>query len=353
MDKEYFRKISSIGIILILLVLLFFLIKPILLSIIVAIILAFLFSPLYEKLAKFLKSKNLSAFLLCILLLTIIFVPIWFFGPTLINQSIKIYFKSQQMDFVTPLQKIFPSLFASEVSSKEIGSAIYSFVTNLTNSIMNSFSDLIRNFPRFFLQSLVAFFVFFIALKEQKTIVNYFKSLLPFSKEIKNELIKSSKEITTSVLYGQIFIGVLQGLLVGIGFFIFKVPNYLFLTIIACLLGVIPIIGTSIVWIPVMIYLIVKGNLSLAIGVACFGLLASGIDTFVKPVIISKKTMLHPALILIGMVGGLSLFGILGVILGPLIIAYLLIILEIYRDKKTPEIFMQKPKLKRNFLNKK
>ena len=63
--------------------------------------------------------------------------------------------------------------------------------------------------------------------------------------------------------------------------------------------------------------------------------------------------MLHPALILIGIVGGLSLFGILGVILGPLIIAYLLIILEIYRDKKTPEIFMQKPKLKRNFLNKK
>lgn len=342
MDEIYFRKIMTAIVLAILIVLSFFLLKPILLSIIIALILAFVFYPVYNWINRIIKSKTFSAILICFLLVLLIVLPIWFLTPILIDQSFKIYQASQQMDFVTPLKTIFPSLFGSEEFSEEIGSILYSFVTNVTNSLVNSLSQLILNFPTLALQFLVVFFTFFFVLRDKEKFIAYIQSLLPFSKEVEKKLFESSKGITISVIYGQVIIGIIQGIIIGTGFFIFKVPNALLLTLLASLAGIFPIIGTTIIWIPVSIYLIIGGNTLSAFGLVIFGLISSNIDPLLRPIIISKRVNMHPALIFIGMIGGLFLFGILGFILGPLIIAYLLILLEIYRTKKSPEIFTQK-----------
>jgi predicted PurR-regulated permease PerM len=270
-------------------------------------------------------------------------VPLWYLAPIMINQSIKFYLSSQQIDFVTPFQKICPSLFQSETFSNEIGSAIRSFVTKTTNSMMNSFSNIISNFPIIFLQLIVTFFTFYFVLRDRDELISYIQSLIPFSKEVEKKLFKSTKDITLSVLYGQIIIGIVQGLVAGIGFYIFKVPNALLLTALAALAGIFPIIGTAIIWLPVAIYLLIGGNTLAAMGVTIFGVISSIIENFIKPVFISRRTHMNSSIILIGMIGGLFLFGILGVILGPLILAYLLIILELYRDKKLPGAFIEAP----------
>ncbi len=343
MEKEYFRNLTSTGILIVLLVLSFFLLKPILLSIIVAIVLGYLFYPLYKRTNKLIKSEYLSAFLMCVILTLIIFIPMWFLTPILIKQSFNFYLASQQIDFVTPLKQIFPNVFASEQFSQEIGSTISSFVTKTSNLLMNSFSKLISNFPTLLLQFFIVFFVFFIVLKEQDKFVDYLRSLLPFSKEIENKLFKSSREITTSIFYGQIILGIVSGIIVGIGFYIFKVPNAFILTILAAVTGILPVLGTTIIWVPVAVYLFIIGSFYPAVGVALLGIISSSIENFVKPIILSKWISLHPAIILLGMVGGVFIFGILGIILGPLVLAYLLIILEIYRDKKTPGVFINPP----------
>jgi len=342
MDDAYFKKITTTILLAVLIVLSFFLLKPILLSIIIGLIMAFIFSPVYDWINKIIKSKNISAVLICLLLVLLIILPIWFLTPILIDQSFKIYQASQQLDFVTPLKAIFPSLFASEAFSAEIGSILYSFVTKVTNSLVNSLSQLILNFPTLSLHFLVVFFTFFFVLRDKEQFISYIQSLLPFSKEVEKKLFESSKGIAISVIYGQVIIGIIQGITIGIGFFIFKVPNALFLTLLATLAGIFPIIGTAIIWLPVSIYLIMGGNSLSALGLVIFGLISSNIDNLLRPIIISKRVKMHPSLIFIGMIGGLFLFGILGFILGPLIIAYLLILLEVYRTKKSPEIFIQK-----------
>ncbi len=339
MEEAYFRRVITAVILAVLVVLSFFLLKPILLSVIMGFILAFAFTPVYNKLYKLIKSKNIASLIICFLLVLLIFLPLWFLMPIFIDQSIKLYLSVQNIDFVTPLQNIFPSLFASEKFSTEIGSILGSFITKSANSLMNSFSQVIINFPNLLLQFLVVFFTFFFVLKDKEGLITYIQSLLPFSKEVEKKLFKSSKDITSSVIYGQIIVGVVQGLVAGLGFFIFKVPNALILTLFASLAGIIPIIGPGIVWIPVVIYLFITGNTFAAIGVLIFGLASSIIDNIIKPIFVSKRTTLHPALIIIGMVGGFFLFGVLGFILGPLIIAYLLIVLEVYRNKKSPKIF--------------
>jgi len=342
MKDPYLEKIITVAVLFALIVLAFFLLKPILFSIITALILAFIFSPVYNFFLKKTKHKSLSAMVVCILLILLIIIPLIFLTPLFINQAIKVYVSSQQMNFIEPFEKIFPSLFTSEEFSAQIGSAIYSFVTKITNSLVNSLSTLIMNSPIIFLHLFVVFFTFFFVLRDGKSLENYIKSLMPFSKQVEEKLFEYSKGITKSVLYGQIVIGLVQGIIIGAGFLIFKVPNALILTLLAVAAGIFPVIGTAIIWLPVLVYLLIAGNSLSALGILIFGAISSNIDSFIRPFFVSKKVNLHPALILVSMVGGLFVFGILGFILGPLIISYLLIFLEVYRKKDVPGLIIEK-----------
>jgi predicted PurR-regulated permease PerM len=342
MEDAYFKKIMTIVIVAILSVLAFLLLKPILISIITGILLAYVFIPVYKIFHKYTKSKNFSAIIISVVLVILIVVPFWFLTPVVIDQSIKIYFASQQMDFVTPLKKIFPSFFASEQFSNEIGAVIHSFVTKTTNSLMNTFSELLLNLPVLSLHLMVVAFIFFFVLRDHEEIVEYIRSLLPFTKDVEKKLFDNTKGITNSVIYGQIVIGLIQGIITGLGFFIFGVSNALLLTLLATLAGILPIIGTGLVVVPVVAYLLIAGNTVPAIGVSIFGIISSTIDNVLRPIIVSKRTQIHSGVLLVGMISGIFLFGVLGLILGPLILSYLLVILEVYRNKKSPEFLIKK-----------
>lgn len=333
MDDAFFKKGLTIVIVLGLAVLAFLMLKPILLAIIFGILLAFIFSPLYNKIVKLIKAPRISALLICILLIWLIVLPIWFLLPIIIDQSIKLYMASQQLDFVTPLKKIFPTLFASNDLVAQIGPMIHSFVTNTTNSIMNGFANLLLQFPTIMLQTAVVFFMLFFILKDKERIVSYIQSLLPFSSDIQKRMFKLSKDITSSVLVGQIVLGMLQGAILGAGLFIFKVPSALLLTLFGIIAGILPIVGPALVWVPVAIYLFMADNTFSGVGIIIFGLISSFSDSLIRPFFVSRKAELNPAVALIGMIGGFLMFGVLGFIIGPLILAYLIIILDVYRKK--------------------
>jgi predicted PurR-regulated permease PerM len=334
-----FKKIF-IGLILIgLIVLLFLILKPILLSILLGIIFAFIFFPIYSWIRKKTKSKNLSAFLICALLVSIIVVPIILLFPYLIEQLVNSYTSFKQIDIITPIKLLFPNILTNDFLLVIIEDTIESTTSNFINSFLNSLT--IDNIMSFAFQILVFFFTLFFTLRDNEELNSYIKSLLPFSKEIQNKLYKSSKEITASILYGQVIIGLIQGASLGIGLFIFSVPNAILLTIVAILAGILPIIGTALVWVPVLIYLLVAGNVGAAFGILIFGLFSSSIDNILRPLFLSKKATLSPSLAMIGVIGGWMFFGVLGIILGPLIIAYFLIIVESYRNKNLPGFIIQ------------
>jgi predicted PurR-regulated permease PerM len=344
MDEDYFRKIMTVGIIGALIVLSFFLLKPILLSIVAGFLLAFIFSPVYNLLHRGIKSKGAPAAILVFVLFVAIILSIWFFTPMIIDESIKLYRASQQLDIVTPLKNLLPNFFKSSEFSSEVGNAIHSFVTNVTNSLMNYLSNVLLNLPDIAAQILVIFFTFYYALRDKEGIIDYIKSLLPFSKEVQKRLFDSTKDITSSVLFGQILIGLVQGIILGIGFILFGIQNPLLLTVLAIFLCALPIIGPAFIGIPVAIFLLIGGNTISAVGILIFTAIASLSDHFVRPLFVAKRAKMHSGLIIIGMVGGFILFGVLGFVLGPLIIAYLIIIIEIYRNKSLPSVLIQEPK---------
>jgi predicted PurR-regulated permease PerM len=344
MEEEYFRKVMSITALAALVLLVYFLLKPLLLSIILGTLLAFIFIPIYNFIYRKTKLENVSTIIICVFLALIIILPIWFLTPMVLDESFKFFVSSQNLDLVTPLKKIFPSIFASEQFSQEIGRMLSSFITKFAQSISTSISDIILNFPQLGLQFVVVLFTFYFVLRDHEQLTDYIKSLLPFSKEVEKKLFDYTKGITYSVLYGQVVVGIFQGLIVGAGLFIFGVPNAFLLTILAIFSSILPVIGPFIVWIPTVIYLLAAGNNLAGIGMLIFGTIASTIDNILRPLIVSKRVDLPSSVILIGMVGGLFLFGILGLVLGPLILAYFLVILEIYRNKRIPGVLIEPEK---------
>ena len=340
-DEAYFDRIMTVIILIALIVFSFLLLKPILLSIIFGLLLAFVFMPLYDWLYKKTKSKNLAASIIIAFLLLIIFLPIWFLTPILIDQSFKIFQTTLQIDFVTPLKNIFPKFFASEQFSTQISSVVSSFTIKTANSVTNAFTNILLDLPSISMHLLVVLFTFFFTLRDRDEVADYVKSLLPFPKEVENKLFQYSSEITKSVIYGTILIGMLQGIIAGLGFFIFGAPNALFLTLLAMIAGVLPILGTPIIWIPVFILMLIAGNGLAAWGIFAFGMVSTWIDNILRPIFISKMTKIHSGIVLISMIGGAFFFGILGLVIGPLVVSYLLIILELYRKKPMPGLVIQ------------
>jgi len=308
---------------------------PILISIIAGLILAYMLYPVYKIIFKVVREKNISALIIVLLLLFLIFLPIWFLFPLMVRQVFEAYSYMQKVDLFSFLKPILP-----QASSVDTLAILNSFLSNSINSLFSQFSQILLNLTNILLQLTVILFVFFFAMRDADKLKEYVKGISPFSSELEKSLSTQFKEITNSVVYGHILVGIIQGVLTGLGLLIFGVPGVLLLTIAAVLASVLPIIGAWLIWVPAGVYLLTSGHTGAGIGLMIYGaVFISWIDNVIRPYIVSRRTNLSSGVVLIGMIGGLIVFGVLGLVLGPLILAYVIVILDAYKNKKIQELF--------------
>lgn len=330
-EKEI-KRISLIIVMIILGVLVFFLLRPILLAIIGGLVLAYIFKPLYNKLLPIIKLKNLTAFTIAFLIILIIFIPLWFLTPIMIQQVSSLFSISQDIGYTKIVSAIFPT--ADQTLIAQLGIALSNFSGKLTGLILEYLNNLVLEIPTLALQLIIILFIFFYAMRDSEGLTKFFSELSPFSKAKESLIIKEFKNLTDSIVFGQVIIGFVQGGLAGLGFLIFGIDNVIVLTALAIFLSVLPILGPFIIWIPVSILLLTSGQTNLAIGYILYNLIiVSLVDNFLRAYLVSRKSTLSPAIILASMIGGVILFGILGIFLGPLIVSYFIMILEAYKDK--------------------
>jgi len=342
-DKITFKNTITVILILGLFILAGIIIKPIIFAIISGILLAYILYPFYNWILKKLKNEFLSALLVCALLLIVILILTVLIMGSLINQAIGFYFTLQGMNLSEVLIKLIPSFLSNEISSTIAGS-LNTFISKVLAYGISKSGDFILNLPIILLKLFVAIFIFFFSLKDGKKAIEYIKSFDILEKENQEIFFNQFKNITYSVLIGHIAVGVIQGFIAGIGYFIFRVPNALLLTFFTMLVAIIPFIGAWIGWIPVVIYLFVTGRPEAGIGLLIYGtLVVSLVDNILRTVIVSRKTRINLSIVVIGMIGGLFAFNILGLIIGPLVLAYVILIIEIYRKKniKTKSIIFK------------
>lgn len=210
----------------------------------------------------------------------------------------------------------------SKYLESDFDDQISGVINNALLLIVKSTSSFILSLPGLALNFFITLFLTYYLLKEAQIWIQNIKNYLPYSEKMKDAILEKMKRVTKALIYGTILTAIIQGFLGGIGFAIFNIPSPVLWGFVMAFTSVIPILGTAIVWLPAGIIQLFQGDYFSGFGIILFGALIVGtIDNVIKPKLIGKRADIHPAIVLIGIIGGLNFLGFIGLIIGPLILA--------------------------------
>jgi len=301
--------------------------------------------PLYRAIQRHPKiGAPMSAFLTCSLVFVILFVPIVFFVGSLTQQAFGLY----QMARSAVLSDQVNALLRDSHFLDRANAVLVNFNYTITgDEIKNAVSEIGKfvglflyeqaravasNTLAFLVNFLMILMVIFFLLLDGERLINYLIELSPLPADQEHMLISKFKEMASAVLIGNGLGGLIQGISGGGLFWIFGFQSAFLWGVIMGLLAFLPIVGIGAVFIPTAIYLFVKGRIAAGIFFIVFYLMLSGGTEYVfKPKIVGKQAKIHPLLIFFAIIGGLKLFGILGIIYGPLVVTAFMTMADIYR----------------------
>ena len=327
------------------------LIKPFLTDIFLAFVLFVLFSPLYDFIVQRLRGwKSVSSLITCLLIIIIIFLPFLIFTGVLgtsaynfyhyLNESFKNGQLQQLLNFkdtpiVQMLIKYIPSagtydFNTSEVVSKYLGTVSQFIYTN-TRTIVTGVSTV---FIGFILIMFITFYLFI----DGRSFLEEFKRLSPLDSRYNQEIIDELFKTIKLTFKGSLVIAVVQGILGATGFLLCGIDSWALWGTVMVLASLIPVVGTALIWGPAALIQAVTGHLWAAGFIVFWGIAVIGLaDNLLRPQLLKGDTNIHPLLIFFSVMGGLSYFGFLGIILGPLILSLLVYILTLYKKFINPQ----------------
>lgn len=230
--------------------------------------------------------------------------------------------------YIAPIQQVAEFIKEKtgyDVLGKDTLSFIMSILPRIGQIIMESISSLAINL-------FVMIFVLYFMLIGGKKMEAYVNDILPFNETNTQEVIHEINMIVRSNAIGIPLLAVIQGGVAMLGYWIFDAPNILFSGFLTGFASIIPMAGTALVWIPIAIYMALIGNWFQAIGLVIFGsLVISQLDNLIRFVIQKKMADIHPLITVFGVVIGLSLFGFMGGIFGPLLLSLFFLFVNMFK----------------------
>ncbi len=176
-------------------------------------------------------------------------------------------------------------------------------------------------------------FLLFFFVRDANRFLTWLMDVSPLRKGVTEELLERVSNITRAVLIGHVLVAVIQGVIAGVGLTLVGIPNAVFWTFVMVLLALIPLIGTFAVWAPASAYLAWTGNTTPAVALFVYGVFVVGIsDEYLRPVLVNRYAKLGPSVIIVGVLGGLTVFGFMGIFVGPIIVGSLKAAIEVYDD---------------------
>jgi predicted PurR-regulated permease PerM len=270
-------------------------------------------------------------------LIIFILVPITFLVVQIFQEAEGLYINLADGLGYQNLNELWPDLRQrlGEISPlfENLSGDVNQYLGNILSFLVQNLGIIFSNLARILAGLFVFLVSFFFLLKDGEKLRQRLLRLSPLNREDDELIINRVTAAINSVIKGSLFVATLQGISCSIGFLIFGLPNPVIWGSVAALGALVPGVGTTIVLVPAILYLYFTGQLISAIGLLAWGILAVGmIDNFLGPRFVGKRAGLHPLLILLSVLGGLSFFGPIGFILGPLTISLLLVLLDIYAE---------------------
>ena len=317
----------------------FFIFKPFLIAIILASVLAIIFKrPYLFFLKKFGGREGISSLLTSIMAVLVFVIPFFLVVGLVTNEVLDIYEKNFEsgkltqfidsaIDNVNNNQFIQTTGILDSINRESLGSSVQKIGQASVSVLQSAY----KGVAHFVFISFVVFFTLYYLLTGGKKVVEKIMKLSPLKDKHEKLLVEKFISISRATIKGTLVVAFIQGAIGGIAFAIAGVPSATLWGIIMMILSIVPIIGAFVVWLPVGIVMLLLGNAWEGIFILAVGtFIISLIDNFLRPALVGKDTQMHPLMVFFATLGGVGLFGFLGFILGPIIVALFLSLWDIY-----------------------
>ncbi len=269
--------------------------------------------------------KGWTALLFILVSLILISIPIYF-SIVLISPKINDIVSNQ--DKILQGIKIFSGKISdyigikllTEENTKAISLKITSYLPKILNSTLNVATNL-----------LMLFFLLYYLLVNGKEIEHYLNKIIPLKKHNVEQLAAETKNMIRANALGIPIICVVQGIFATLGYWIFGVEDWGLWGFLTGVFAFFPLVGTMIIWVPLMLYMLSTGNTWSGVGLGIYSLVVTGnVDYITRLGLLKKMGDVHPMITVLGVIVGLNLFGFMGLIFGPLLLSYFIILIKIY-----------------------
>lgn len=352
MDRKLFFTLLTSGVLAFLLYVLFLLFQPFLTALIWAAILVTLTYPLYRRLLnKWPHRPEVISALMCLGLTLLLVLPATFLGVILVQDlnegAVKLTATLQQMDYDAWLKFQHPFFQQKWVKqAMDMASQYVDFdALNLKKTALNSaqrVSTFALEYSKGFLSAFSGFMfllvmieiIMFFFFRDGKSYMDYFKSLIPIETEQKELVLGRMQEVIRASIFGSVGTAVAQGFIGGAAFVVLGVPSAILWSVIMMFASFLPLAGPFVVWVPVAIYLLTQGFWIKALILTLWGTLVVGtVDNIIRPLLIrsvsSEGNQLNTLVLFLAVLGGVKVFGFLGIVLAPLLVVLVITLLEL------------------------
>ncbi len=312
---------------------------PFLSIIVMASVVAGVFAPVYKFFAKKLK-PFFASLTTCILIFLILFVPVALFTGIVSKQALDLTAKSGMLK--NHVQNLIESSRIIEKANRvfsdfniepgeQLNNAISDVAKFVGGFLYKQTKAIASNVFRLLINFFIMLFITYFLLIDGHKLISFIIDLSPLPDDQDNRLIQKFKDMAFAVLLINGLSGLVQGTLGGIVFALFGFRFALLWGVTLGLAAFLPVLGIPVIFIPVAIYLMFTGQVGASIFFIVFCLVVSiTIDNFLKPKLLGERVKIHPLLVFLSIIGGLKLFGILGIIYGPLVVTAFLTLTDIY-----------------------
>lgn len=322
----------------------YLLVAPYVGAVVLAFVLSLLCFPVHQKIASKIPGKpNLVSALTCSLLVVVILVPAILVFIAIVQQGIVFTKQSyqwiedggaeqlMQQPFVEQtLAKLNTILPVGQINGENIVERLAEFASGFGKEMLDISTKVVADITGLVFGFVLMLFVLFFLLRDHKKIIENMHWIIPLSRSQEEELLNEASTVARSAVLGSFLTAIAQGAAGGIAMAIVGLPGLFWGTMMA-FASFIPAIGCALIWVPASLYLVLTGDWPWALFLTLWGVIVVGsIDNILRPILMQGSSSMSTLLIFLSLIGGLQLFGLIGLIYGPIIFALTHVLIRLY-----------------------
>ena len=305
-------------------------------------VLVVVFYPVHKRIAERTGRRSLSALISCLVVVLLVVLPLTLVTAAVIHEFGKVAphlptnlseVLSQQPAILGRLTGWVQNRFGIDLLSSQ--DFFIQQLRNISQRLLGASFNLVGNVLGNIVKAFFVVFTMYYLFRDGDKITGKLPDALPLDREQSIALIFRTQQVISASVYGVVTIAGLQGLLGGLAFWILGIPSPVLWAVLMAFVCMIPVAGSFLVWLPLSIYLMINGYWTRSILLIIWGgLVISTIDNFLRPKLVGNQTRLHELFIFFSVLGGISVFGLLGIVLGPVVLAITLGLLQTFQPRK-------------------